>query len=526
MNRSYSNKTQGFTLVELLVVMLVLVALSSITLDFTKDFAFQGRYEVTKDRYDKIKRAIIGRPDVLINGQPDISGFVADMGRLPINIRELIAPNGYCQNGSDWNNKADCEDAGKGNSNWITLCSNSSYTTQNTCELNAGTWAGWKAYGFCSDTSHTDESNCIAASKNWLPIFWGGSRAPYINITNDVYEVNAFSDGWGNTSDLVDYGWDYCLGNAPDFITCTGSKKLAFRSLGKNHSTGGAGYDKDYPVVQPAIQEEDWTVNISSGLSASFIKPLSSSIPIDSFCSDPSKFSKSTCEAINLDTTVSYGEWFGGCSSVGYINQDTCVAGGEKWYSCNVNTKDNNDAGYPTCTSPDCYKTKTDCLNVDGTWFGEGYGCDNVLKSDKATCEAADVWRSCSDDGTITGSAACNLADELWYGDVIVNRSFSSISVKKYQDKKICMKVFFRENNSTLNFYSSNEILIREDGSYQTISFPFPGVTNIPMGLNAVGVYEYDGAGCATSTVLYPNNRTQPVPIQLTSHVNLSVINW
>lgn len=54
-NRMGKNKAQGFTLVELLVVMLVLVALSSITLDFTKDFAFQGRYEVTKDRYEKNK---------------------------------------------------------------------------------------------------------------------------------------------------------------------------------------------------------------------------------------------------------------------------------------------------------------------------------------------------------------------------------------------------------------------------------------------------------------------------------------
>ena len=62
------NKQTGFTLVEVLVVMLILVALASVTLDFTKDFAFQGRYEVTKDRYEKIKRSIIGRPDVFIAG--------------------------------------------------------------------------------------------------------------------------------------------------------------------------------------------------------------------------------------------------------------------------------------------------------------------------------------------------------------------------------------------------------------------------------------------------------------------------
>jgi len=245
------NKQAGFTLVEVLVVMLILVALASVTLDFTKDFAFQGRYEVTKDRYEKIKRAIIGRPDVLINGQPDISGFVADMGRLPLNIRELIDPAGYCQNGSDWSNKADCEDAGKGNSTWLTLCSNSSYTNQSDCETNNAIWKGWKTYGFCTDNTIDDEKTCEDSSETWTPVLWGGWQGPYLSISKDISSDTAYLDGWGNTNNLINYGWVYALVD-----TDTG---LNIQSLGQNQAAAGSGYDEDFPVKQPVINQDDWT---------------------------------------------------------------------------------------------------------------------------------------------------------------------------------------------------------------------------------------------------------------------------
>ena len=84
------NKQKGFTLLEVLTVMLVLVAVASVTVETASTLAFQGRYEITKDRYEKIKKAIMGDPKVLINGQEAVSGFLADMGRLPENLRELL----------------------------------------------------------------------------------------------------------------------------------------------------------------------------------------------------------------------------------------------------------------------------------------------------------------------------------------------------------------------------------------------------------------------------------------------------
>ena len=147
MNLKIIKKQTGFTLVELLVVMLILVALTSVTLESTKDFAFQGRYEVTKDRYDKIKRAIIGRPDVLINGQPDISGFVADMGRLPDNIRELFQ-SGYCVT-SGGSAPADLDTKFRpalctGDWKWSTTkCTDNTNTSELTC-IGGHIWLGQK----------------------------------------------------------------------------------------------------------------------------------------------------------------------------------------------------------------------------------------------------------------------------------------------------------------------------------------------------------------------------------------------
>lgn len=88
------HRQQGFTLVEVITVMLVLVAIASITVESSKDFVFQNRYEITKDRYEKIRKAIIGDPNQVINGQPNIEGFVKDVGRLPFNLHELT--DGYC----------------------------------------------------------------------------------------------------------------------------------------------------------------------------------------------------------------------------------------------------------------------------------------------------------------------------------------------------------------------------------------------------------------------------------------------
>jgi len=80
----------GFTLVEMLMVILIIAATTKIVAVSTQEFAYSARYEQTQAKLDTLRQAIVGNSKRTINGQPDISGFVSDMGRLPDNIRELL----------------------------------------------------------------------------------------------------------------------------------------------------------------------------------------------------------------------------------------------------------------------------------------------------------------------------------------------------------------------------------------------------------------------------------------------------
>jgi len=314
----------GFTLVELLVVMLVLVALSSITLDFTKDFAFQGRYEVTKDRYDKIKRAIIGRPDVLINGQPDISGFVADMGRLPDNMRELFQ-SGYCVTAG-----------GAAPADLIAKYRPSSCT---------GDWK-WSVTK-CSDNVSTKEVACVGGHRwlgqkisSGLKYGWSGR---YISTEKDYSSKKALNDGWGTESDNLNYGWN--------FSNVLPDTNLILNSLGKGAGTDI--YDADYPSTNhTAIDYSNWTTSVTGIQVNALASGISSSIP---------------CAGIPFNTDLiacemGGGHWDGACSpTVTYTTRYQCeVVNGETW------TPTNNCSSSPTVPS-----TKYGCENLGGNWTSD-----------------------------------------------------------------------------------------------------------------------------------------------------------
>jgi hypothetical protein len=64
-----------------------------------------------------------------------------------------------------------------GTSSAPNICSNSSYTTETTCE----------APGVCSDTSYTTKTTCIAASKTWTSSHvWGPKEYPYQDSQNGL----------------------------------------------------------------------------------------------------------------------------------------------------------------------------------------------------------------------------------------------------------------------------------------------------------------------------------------------------
>ncbi|MEM6470308.1 MAG: hypothetical protein AAF802_12200 [Planctomycetota bacterium] len=76
----------GLTLLELVIVLVVLTALTGIAVQSLEPLADQSRYEATQLTLQNAEQAILSRD--ILNGQLSFSGFVADIGRLPF-AREI-----------------------------------------------------------------------------------------------------------------------------------------------------------------------------------------------------------------------------------------------------------------------------------------------------------------------------------------------------------------------------------------------------------------------------------------------------
>lgn len=289
MNSISIRKHKGFTLVEVLTVMVVLVALASITIEMSAELAFQGRYEITKDRFEKIRRAIIGRPDVLVNGNPDISGFVADMGRPPDVLRELLQPFSC----SDNTKKRPRDCVSPATMDWT---GGISYVEDGTTKLKHG---------------------------------WNG---PYLSSSAPADDTGTLSDGWGNKSPSNNTGWDEAAWlNASPYnnygwvvsaITNVGDEFKA-KSIGKDQNINAVGclnYDDDceytlagnkYSITNPSVMvlintndESTYTDTGNCGL-----------------CSDPAKIRKQVCEDGGETWT----------DEPTYTNKQTCIDNGKNW---------------------------------------------------------------------------------------------------------------------------------------------------------------------------------------------------
>jgi type II secretory pathway pseudopilin PulG len=214
-------RQRGLTLLELAVTLLILVMLTAVTVRSTADLQDEARYRQTAERLEMIRAAILGDPDRAVNGQAVISGFVADMGRLPDNIRELF------QDGA---------------------CSNPAYLSPASCVANGATWNWLSTSSYAADSTHYS-----GLSAGW--------RGPYLQSTQNPADSDVFTDGWGLESTDDQYGWQIGF-PAADAMTVT--------SLGRNGTAdvGNCGDSYDYECTATLLAA-DWRISAVASLSAS-----------------------------------------------------------------------------------------------------------------------------------------------------------------------------------------------------------------------------------------------------------------
>jgi len=194
---------QGLSLLELLLVVVILSAASLLALELYGNNDNQLRFEQTRQRLQQIRHAIIGNP------QQNRSGFVQDMGRLPVNLRELVQPPISCDGGAvpddDPNNNG----------------------VPDACE--------WK---------FDDDSG-----------LWAGWRGPYLDTLPGINGSLSFRDAWGNTNPGApeNFGWRFeTNANGDVFVQSRGLDQQANPA---DAATFAAltDYERDYPPSADAL---------------------------------------------------------------------------------------------------------------------------------------------------------------------------------------------------------------------------------------------------------------------------------
>jgi len=175
----------GFTLIELLLVVFILSTLALTGLALTETADSQLRFEDTRVRLQRLKRAIIGDTEPVFQGQRLLSGFVADTGILPDDLRSLSEAAGVS---AFFGEKVPIFDPRQ----------------EVTNGLNDG-------LVFAGEVKLQNDEGRVPLDGREEVLF-KGFRGPYLNVGSGTH---LFRDGWGNVNsmegydDYHNYGWHF-----------------------------------------------------------------------------------------------------------------------------------------------------------------------------------------------------------------------------------------------------------------------------------------------------------------------------
>ena len=96
MNRSRRHFSPGYTLIEVLLVVIILGVLSTVALKSLGSVNETARIERTRQTMDRLAVAIAGDPSIITDGQRASFGYVGDVGALPATLDALVLnPGSY-----------------------------------------------------------------------------------------------------------------------------------------------------------------------------------------------------------------------------------------------------------------------------------------------------------------------------------------------------------------------------------------------------------------------------------------------
>jgi len=96
MRRTIHTDERGFTLIEIVIMILIIGLLASVATMKMNESIETARYEQTKNELDQLAVAIAGNPEVYAEGARSDFGYVGDVGALPPDLDALVQnPGGF-----------------------------------------------------------------------------------------------------------------------------------------------------------------------------------------------------------------------------------------------------------------------------------------------------------------------------------------------------------------------------------------------------------------------------------------------
>ncbi len=85
----YKKQQSGFTLIELVMVIVVLGILATVAIPKFANMSESAKITATQKEMASLKRSIIGNPDIIAGGQLIDRGFEGDVGFVPSKLSDL-----------------------------------------------------------------------------------------------------------------------------------------------------------------------------------------------------------------------------------------------------------------------------------------------------------------------------------------------------------------------------------------------------------------------------------------------------